>query len=414
MDYDILLDLTAELGYQLASSGAETFRVEESVSRILSAYSVTSEVFAIPTCLIVSIETTDGKLMTRMRRITNISNNMDAVESYNNLSRTLCATTPDLEEAVKMLKSTKASIRNYGTLAHCIGGFLAGCGFSVFFGGDWVDFLCGGLCGVLVAYSGVIMKRLRVNQFFSTTASAFLLSLLAYLLHYFNITHHVDSVIIGTLMLLVPGLLFTNGMRDILFGDTNSGVNRVAQVLLIAVAIALGTGVGSSLLGALPNFPAIPAPATRIPWLQCVASFVGCAGFVYAFNAHGKGAPLCMLGGALAWAAYCVSVHFGAGEILGYFIAAVISAFYSEAMARFRKCPAIAYLVVSMIPLFPGADIYYATSNFVQGNMDKFVQHGILAIEIGGAIAIGILSVSTLVRLLTEWKQRNRIKKTLG
>ena len=55
MEYNILLDVAAELGYTLAISGAETFRVEESISRIMDAYGVEAEVFAIPNCLHVSI-----------------------------------------------------------------------------------------------------------------------------------------------------------------------------------------------------------------------------------------------------------------------------------------------------------------------------------------------------------------------
>ena len=69
MDYSALLDLATDLGYRLAISGAETFRVEESVNRILGAYGIVSEVFAIPNCITVSIETPDGTPMTRMRRV---------------------------------------------------------------------------------------------------------------------------------------------------------------------------------------------------------------------------------------------------------------------------------------------------------------------------------------------------------
>ena len=69
MNYSALLDLATDLGYELAMCGAETFRVEESINRILKTYGVTSEVFSIPNCLIVSIETPAGELMTRMRRI---------------------------------------------------------------------------------------------------------------------------------------------------------------------------------------------------------------------------------------------------------------------------------------------------------------------------------------------------------
>ena len=57
MDYHTLLELATDLGYQLAMSGAETFRIEESIRRVLAAYGIESEVFAIPNCLTVSIET---------------------------------------------------------------------------------------------------------------------------------------------------------------------------------------------------------------------------------------------------------------------------------------------------------------------------------------------------------------------
>ena len=69
MDYKTLLDVTVELGYQLAMCGAETFRIEECVVRIFRAYGISAEAFSIPNCLHVSIETADGTPMTRMRRI---------------------------------------------------------------------------------------------------------------------------------------------------------------------------------------------------------------------------------------------------------------------------------------------------------------------------------------------------------
>ena len=65
MDYNTLLDLATDLGYELAMAGAETFRVEESISRCLAAYGVEAEVFAIPNCLHVSLETENQKAILR-------------------------------------------------------------------------------------------------------------------------------------------------------------------------------------------------------------------------------------------------------------------------------------------------------------------------------------------------------------
>jgi uncharacterized membrane protein YjjB (DUF3815 family) len=77
-------------------------------------------------------------------------------------------------------------------------------------------------------------------------------------------------------------------------------------------------------------------------------------------------------------------------------------------MARIRKYPAISYLVVSIFPLIPGAGIYYATNQLVLGNMNNYATQGTHVISIAGVIAVGILMVSTIVRLWSEWKQNRR------
>ncbi len=70
MDSDKLLNLATSLGCLLAESGAEIYRVEESVYRLLQAYQgKDAQVFAIPSCLIVSLMAEDGRPVTRMRRI---------------------------------------------------------------------------------------------------------------------------------------------------------------------------------------------------------------------------------------------------------------------------------------------------------------------------------------------------------
>ena len=113
MNYSALLDLATDLGYELAMCGAETFRIEESINRILQTYGVTSEVFAIPNCLIVSIETPEGKLMTRMRRIGYHGNDLDGVECFNAISRAICNRKPSMEEAREWLNSNHLIRRNF-------------------------------------------------------------------------------------------------------------------------------------------------------------------------------------------------------------------------------------------------------------------------------------------------------------
>lgn len=408
MDYYLLVDMAAGLGYELAMSGAETFRVEDSVYRVLKTYGIESEIFAITNCLTVSIETPSGKPLTRMRRIGYHGNNMEAVERYNALSRRICAEKPDAEVAMQWLKDTKATCRIYSLPMCLVGDFVGSFGFSLFFGGTVLDGLWAGICGIVIGLVSKVMDDLKTNPFFSTIVSSFCMALVAYIIAGLGLTDNVDTVIIGALMILVPGLLFTNAMRDVIYGDTNSGINRLVQVVLIAVAIASGTAAAWQATASLWGQPG-GAEIVRYPFfIHCLVSFIGCVGFAIYFNVHSWGVPLTALGGMITWAAYLIAIQMGCGVVGANFWAAVVAAVYAEIMARVRKYPAISYLVVSAFPLLPGAGIYYTMSYILQNNMDMAWQKGAETAAIAGVMAVGILLVSTAVRFY--YVLRGRLK----
>lgn len=408
MDYNILLDLATDLGYRLAMNGAETFRVEESINLVLKTYGLKAESFAIPNCLIVSIEAEDGQLMTRMRRIGYHGNDLDSVEKYSNLSRRICAEHPDPQTAVKWLKETDTSRIHYSIPLIMLGNFLGASGFAIIFGGSLLDSLCGGFCGLLVGIVGNFMDRLKANQFFRTITASFLMSFLAYGFAACGLADNADTVIIGALMLLVPGLLFTNAMRDIIYGDTNSGTNRIVQVFLIAAAIALGTGAAWNLAQSFWGTPESVPVLDHSFFIQQLACIVGCVGFSILFNIHFPGGIFCVLGGMIGWGTYLILVALTGDDLVAYFWAAVISAAYSEIIARIRKYPAISYLVVAIFPLIPGASVYYSMNHAVRGDMSGFADTGMHTIAIAGVIAVGILLVSTSFRLWGVWKQHKK------
>ena len=357
MDYNMLLEIAASLGYRLAMCGAETFRVEESINRVLASYHIPSQVFAIPNCLTVSIQTEDGQSITDMRRIGYHGNDLDAVERYSNLSRKICAEHPEPQVARQWLRETDASRLYFRLPMLLAGSFLGAFGFCLLFNGSLLDAVCSGLCGILVGLINFFMDHLHANPFFRTITAAFVTSAPAYALEAAGIAGNPDAVIIGALMLLVPGLLFTNAMRDIIFGDTNSGVNRIVQVFLIAVAIALGTAaawnVSVGLFGTPPKVNAIPHSF----WVLGIACILACIGFSILFNIHGPGGLLCALGGLLTWGVYYLLLQLGYSDLVGFFWGTVAASVYAEAMARIRKYPAISYLVVSIFPLIPGAGV---------------------------------------------------------
>ena len=406
MNYDTLLDMSTELGYYLAISGAETVRVEDSVKRVLTAYGLRAEVFAIPNCLTVSIDTANGEPMTQMRRIDYCMVDLDSVERFSNLSRRICSQKPDPAIAMQWLKDVAKSRIHYSLPLHLVGSFIGAAGFGLFFGADLLGTLFAGIGGVIVGLVDRWLDSLKVNNFFTTIVAAFLMSFLLYTISALGILPSADSAIIGALMILVPGLLFTNAMRDIIFGDTNSGVNRIVQVILVAVAIAIGTGFALNLATRFYGTPVTIETISYTTWVTVLAGFVGCIGFAMQFNVHGPGIVICAIGGAIAWLIYCLAYEYTADVVTANLFAAIFASVYAEVMARIRKYPAISYLVVSLFPLLPGAAVYFATNSIVTGDMDSFATKATQTIAAAGALAIGILLVSTTVRLWGVWKQR--------
>ena len=411
MDYNILLDLATDLGYELAMCGAETFRVEESVSRVLSSYGIASEVFAIPNYLIVTVMMEDGTPITRMRRIGSHGNDLDSVEKFSGLSRAYCSQRPEPKEAQRWMEVTRSQRLTYPVPVIYLGYFLGALGFGLLFGGNFLDGLCAGICGILVGLVIRFLDAQDTNQFFRTIAASFLMALLAYAFGAMGIAKNPDAITIGALMILVPGLLFTNAMRDIIYGDTNSGIFRLVQVVFTALAIALGTAAAWHLTSGFYGVTG-SATVTWHPLAQAVAVFVGCLGFCILFNVHGRGSVLCIIGGVVTWMLYLLGGALGCDVYAANLFASLFAAAYAEVMARVRKCPAMPYLVIAILPLLPGAGVYYTMSLGLEGNRMDAVAKGLETVGIAGSLAVGILLVSTVFRLIYRHIQGARAEKS--
>ncbi len=242
MDYDELLSLVTDLGYGLLESGAEIYRVEESIQRLLYAYGVTqADPFVIPNCIIVSFTAPDGTPLTRVRRMPSHGTNVDLLEQYNDLCRRLCREAPPLAVAQQQLQSVRQTQRLYTFPVLMAAYIIGGAAFSLFFGGSLQDAICAGMCGLAIGLSQSAMTQLGTNLFFKTMLGAALSAFIALGLTYLGIGEHSERIIIGALMALVPGIIFTNAIRDVMAGDMVAGISKIADALLTGVSVALGT-----------------------------------------------------------------------------------------------------------------------------------------------------------------------------
>ena len=256
------------------------------------------------------------------------------------------------------------------------------------------------------------MGFLHANPFFKTFVGGFVLAFAAYSLTVLGLCDNADVVSIGAIMILVPGFLFTNSLRDIIYGDTLSGINRLVQVVIIAIALVVGTsaafGLSRQIFGTIAGSPQLVEHSLAV---QCIAGMVGTLGFGLYLNMHGSGIPYCLVGSIISWVVCCLCMRAGIGEATSYLIAAAVSSAYAEIMARIRKFPAIAYLMAALVPLIPGAGLYYTMDFISRSKMNEAWAKGSATAAIAGAVAVGVLLVSTAFRMWGVYKKKRAAAK---
>ncbi|MGN0968659.1 MAG: threonine/serine exporter family protein [Oscillospiraceae bacterium] len=144
-------------------------------------------------------------------------------------------------------------------------------------------------------------------------------------------------------------------------------------------------------------------------FLPCLWAFLACAGFCVIFNIR-TGVLICCFGGALGWLVYLLTMLAFGNDLVCNFLAAMAISLYSEIMARIRKCPVTGYLLVSFFPLVPGAGIYYTMQYVLQGDTEMFVQSGLHILGIAGCLALGVLVMSSVVRMVITFRKNRRPK----
>jgi len=245
---DELLDAAIAIGHRLLESGAEISRVEDSLQKILQAYDLgVCDVFAIPSCIIITLHEPGLAPQTRIKRIYSRGTNLGQVARINDLCRRICTGLPSFSQIRQELADLDAS-PVFSLPVQIFAFALISFAFTLLFGGSLADACAAIVCGAAMKLLINVMASFQTNSFFINLTGSALTTLIAFIAVKLGLAGQVDKIIIGTLMNLVPGVQITTSMQDIIAGDLVAGITKLAEVLLIATAIALGTGFALSLL----------------------------------------------------------------------------------------------------------------------------------------------------------------------
>lgn len=250
MEWEALVEYTLNIGRQMIECGAESWRAENTMARIFRAYGLeVLDAHVIATQAAVTVKTPAGEHYTSTCMILpdKTGTDLERLETLNAAARQICHAPPPLE-CLPLCLNRPAARWSWREL----GGYLLGAGaFAVFFGGGLVDGLAAAFIGGLIYLMEQVRRLHHQNRVIYTAVACFLSGLLAQACVGVGFGSDLARIMIGDIMLFIPGLVIVNGVREFFYTDILTGFYRIVEALLIAGAIAVGYAVSLMMGGSL-------------------------------------------------------------------------------------------------------------------------------------------------------------------
>ena len=399
------LDLAYEAGSILLENGAEISRVEETMRRIASHYGVEDEDFFVLSNGIIATD----KGYARSKFIPIKGASLDKVVAVNQLSREVeqgeCSL-EQLEQRLKAIRAMKAKPAWEQILASALGSAA----FCIIFGGGFMDCVASFIAGLVLWIFMLFVASRRLSRIVGNISGGLLSTLLCFGMYRIGLGDHLSNMIIGAIIPLIPGVPFTNGIRDLANEDYIAGVTRLLDAMLTFFCIALGVAFAfmfdKNIFGEMLVLQGLANdPQTSGFTIQLIAAFLGTVTFAALFGVPRKyyfDAGFC---GTMGWLLYLLlSRYTSMSPVEIIFCSTTLVTLTALLQSIARKCPITVFLICGIFPLVPGAGIFWTSYNIVANQIPDAIQTGFAALKATVAIALGIL-------VIMEFNGKGRIKK---
>ncbi len=396
------LEVAALAGHILLENGAEISRVEETMERIATHYGVESKNFFI---LSNGIFTSGSAGYAKVDFIPFKGAQLERVVAVNQLSREIAADKYTRAEAQEKLQAIR-QMRSKPKWEQILGSALGSAGFCVIFGGGLLDAAAAFAAGLLLWIFVAFVSAPYLGKTIGNLLGGLLTTLLCMAFHRVGFGSSLGNMIVGALIPLIPGVAFTNGIRDIADEDYIAGFIRLLDAMMIFFCIAAGVvlafGFDYLLEGRvmIVNGTEPDALTASIPF-QALAAMAGTLGFTILFGVPRKNYLQTTIVGTIGWIAYLLFLNYTVFGIIGStFAATVVVALMARLSAVWFKTPETVFLITGLFPLVPGGGIFWTTFFLVSKRFHMASHSGMTALGVTAAIVIGVVLVNSLPKNL--------------
>jgi len=251
----------------------------------------------------------------------------------------------------------------------------------------WLDIAVAGLIGLLIGVLDIVAQRRPRLSEASDALAGLVAGTVAIAVSGTVAPLNLNTVIIASLIVLLPGMALTNAMNELTSRHLVSGTARFAGALATILKLTIGTAIALTVARSLGLEPAVRALRPQPDWVVWGALAVGAFAFAVLFRAHRRDYPLVM---AAAASGYLISRYGGEafGPPAGVFLAALAMTALGNAYARWMNRPGALIRLPGIIMLVPGSIALRGVISLVQAQ------------DIGAGQEAAMAALNTLMALL--------------
>ena len=364
------MDAVLQAGRVLMESGAEIYRIEDTMGHMAKSLGIRDfSTYVVNRGVMISGLNRSGLKESRVLATSAPSIHLGKLEEVNRLSRELAEQPNQPVSSIFQKLKTIEQKTFYRPLEDIIACVIGAGSFSLALGSSWIDGTAAAISGLFVGIGMQLFSRFIHTSFLQIILSSAIAALSANVLYYLGIGQHRSVIILGTLMILIPGAYFVNAIREFTQNNYYSGLAGVSTCLSISVGVL-------AMISLLPfaeqlsGMFSTPSTSWQEVLIQTFMAGLGTAAFSVLYRVPKK--YFLDLGtlGAGSWLLYLLIWNNTHHEVLAILFPALLVTFTSRFLAHYRRCPATVFLASSMFPLIPGMSFYRAVYFLLIGNSD--------------------------------------------
>ena len=395
------IQFVVELARRLHQYGATAARLEAAIDSVSARLDLECNSLSTPTSIILSFSDRsrgEGALaeITQVIRIPPGEVNLRLMCDVDAIADQVIDGTLDIAEGFARMHAlrTQRTVRN--RIRTTISYGIASAAVAAILHASWYDIAAAGFIGLFTGALAMVSEgRPRLSASFEAI-SALIATLVATTVSAWFVPLDVKSVVLASLIVLMPGISLTTSVRELSTQHLSSGVARFAGAVMTLLKLAFGALAATQLCHALHIIPVTPIADPVPSWVQWAALVFGCYSFAVLFQAAWRDYPAVMVAAALGY----IITYYGSslftpefGVLVAGFAIGALGNFY----ARVFKRPGAVVREPGIILVVPGSVGFRTLSFMFERDLSLGMDMAITLIALLVSLVAGLLFGDLLI-----------------